>query len=192
VPSPASPAELLADLARVLARLGLPWYMFGAQAALLWGRPRLTTDVDVTVRLGDVDAETFVEALRLGGFDLRIVATPQFVRQTRVLPLVHVPSELAVDIVLSGPGLEDDFLARAVPMEIGGVGVPVISAEDLIVTKILAGRAKDLDDVRGVLDERGDSLKLEQIRTTLTLLQDALGQSDLVPLFEAEANRGRT
>ena len=183
------PADLLADLAHEFARLRVPWYVFGAQAALIWGRPRLTTDVDVTVRLGALDSRAFVSALQARAFDLRIVATPEFVQQTRVLPLVHQPTGLAVDVVLAGPGLEDDFLARAVTVEIGGSAVPIISAEDLIVTKILAGRPKDIDDIRGVLAERGGSLDLAQIRRTLEMLEEALGQDDLVPLFEAEVQR---
>jgi hypothetical protein len=47
---PAGLADLLADLAAALASLGLSWYVFGAQAALPWGRPRLTMDVDAIVR----------------------------------------------------------------------------------------------------------------------------------------------
>ncbi len=39
-------------LAGVLLKLRVPWYLFGAQSAIVWGRPRLTADVDVTVRLG--------------------------------------------------------------------------------------------------------------------------------------------
>lgn len=42
--------------------------------------------------------------------------------------------------------------------------MPVISAEDLIVTKILAGRPKDLDDVRGILLERLPQLEAELAR----------------------------
>ena len=44
-------AELLTDLGRALARLGVRWYLFGAQAAILYGVARLTADVDVTVDL---------------------------------------------------------------------------------------------------------------------------------------------
>ncbi len=62
----------------------------------------------------------------------------------------------------------------------------VISPEDLIVTKILAGREKDIEDVRSVLRERISSLALALIRATLALLEEALGQSDLRPLFEHE------
>jgi hypothetical protein len=54
----------------------------------------------------------------------------------------------------------------------------------MIATKILAGRSKDIDDVRGILRERLSDL--ERIRSTLTLLEEALGQSDLRPRFERE------
>ena len=191
MPSPPGSTELLVDLARALARLGVAWYVFGAQAALVWGRPRLTTDVDVTVRLGSLDGGEFVRELQAREFDVRIVATPEFVRQTRVLPLVHRPSGLAVDVVLAGPGLEDEFLARAVTVTIGGEPIPFISPEDLVVTKILAGRPKDLEDVRGVLSERGDPIEVDRVRRTLEMLEEALGQSDLLPLFDGEVARAR-
>jgi len=191
VPSPAGPAELLADLSRALRTLGVRWYVFGAQAVLIWGRPRMTADVDVTVRLESDDTTSFAAALQERGFRLRVSGTPEFVRQTRVLPLVHTASDMALDIVLAGPGLEELFLSRAVEFEIGGAPVPVISAEDLVVTKILAGRPKDIEDIRGVLRARGDTLDIDAARTTLRLLEEALGQGDLIPLFEAEIVRWR-
>ncbi len=67
--------------------------------------------------------------------------------------------------------------------------VPVLTAEDLIVTKVLAGRPKDVEDIRGVLAERGERLDLARIRDVLHMLEQALGQSDLVPQFEAELAR---
>jgi hypothetical protein len=185
VPSPAGPADLLADLAPALDAVGARWYVFGAQAALVWGRPRLTTDVDVTVK-SSVSTDLLVRALDAHGFRLRIDGTDTFIRTTRVVPLEHLASGLALDIVLAGPGLEDLFIERAVPIDVAGTVVPFISPEDLIVTKILAARGKDLDDVRGVLAERGPALDITLIRTTLSLLEDALGQSDLMPVFDQE------
>ncbi len=188
MPSPASPAELLSDLAVALNAVDAQWYVFGAQATLVWGRPRLTTDVDVTVRCR-IPTDDLVRALDTHGFSLRIDVADTFVRTTRVLPVEHRTSGLALDVVLAGPGLEDTFLERAVPIDVAGTVVPFISAEDLIVTKLLAGRQKDMEDVRGVLSERGSSLDLSRIRTTLDLLEDALGQSDLRPAFDTELAR---
>jgi hypothetical protein len=190
VPSPAGPAELLAALAAALDALGVRWYVFGAQAALLWGRPRLTADVDVTVKCS-LPTRELVGALEARGFSLRVDGTAEFIQATRVVPLEHRASGLALDVVLAGPGLEELFLERAVPVDVAGTVVPFISPEDLIVTKLLAGREKDIDDVRGVLSERGSALDIERIRTTLALLEQALGQSDLTPALERELERWR-
>jgi len=193
VPLSASVPDLLADLAAVLRALHLRWYVFGAQAAVLWGRPRFTGDVDVTVELSPENAMDLVEALRGGGFRLLISRDVEgFVARTRVLPFVHTRSSVPLDIVLAGPGLEEAFLDRAIAVPIGVVEIPFISPEDLIVTKVLAGRDKDLGDIRGILDERRERLDLAQIRQTLQLLEEGLGQSDLLRSFEQElANRRR-
>lgn len=183
-PSPAA-AELLADLASVFSQRGWRWYVFGAQAVDVWGRPRLSADVDVTLELaGEIPA--LLEALRTRGFASRISLDDDFIRRTRVVPLVHSGTGMPLDVVLAGPGIEEEFLARAIPVDVGGAKIPFISPEDLLVTKVLAGRPKDLEDIRGILRERGRELDLARVRTSLRILEQALGQSDLLPLFEAQ------
>jgi hypothetical protein len=182
-------SELLAALADVLRARGTRWYVFGAQAVILWGSPRMSADVDVTVEIAPEDAAGYVAAMERAGFRLRIRDVEGFVAQTRVLPFLHEATKLPLDVVLAGPGLEELFLQRARGVELAGQRIPVISPEDLIVTKVLAGRPKDLDDVRGILTERAKDLDLDQVRETLDLLEQALGQSDLRPLFDMELSR---
>ena len=71
-------------------------------------------------------------------------------------------------------------------MDFGGVVLPVISPEDLLITKIVAGRPKDLEDIRGILQERLPELDLLRVRRILDLLDDALGRRDLRPLFDEQ------
>jgi len=191
VPSPAVPSDAFTDLARALSKAGVDWYVFGAQATIIWGRPRLTSDVDITIRLGSLKLRALMDLMQSEGFQLRIATTPDFLQRTRVVPLRHRSTGLDVDLVLAGPGLEDGFLERAVAVTIGTTTIPVISAEDLIVTKILAGRSKDLEDVRGVLAERGDRISLDAVRQVLQMLETALGHSDLLPVLDAEIARWR-
>jgi hypothetical protein len=178
--------ELLKSLAGVLPVWCDGWYLFGAQAVGVWGVPRLSADVDITVRLRAPETTAFVNGMREAGFDLRVTDAEDFARRTRVLPFVHRDSGIPLDAVLAGPGPEEEFLSRARTVVIEGVSVPVISPEDLIVTKVLAGRPKDVEDVRGILGQRGGDLDLGHVRRLLALLEDALGQSDLLPLFEAQ------
>ena len=55
-------AELLHALAAVMAELNVRWYLFGAQAAIIWGSPRLSADADVTADLDPADVDRFIDA----------------------------------------------------------------------------------------------------------------------------------
>ena len=136
--------------------------------------------MDATVLLGDVSTEALVAALEDEGFELRI-NDPAFVAATRVIPVVHRPTGLPADIVLGGPGLEELFLSRASRRSVGGTQIPVVSAEDLIVMKILAGRDKDKEDVRAVVRAGQATLKLDTIRATIN--QPQLLRADLLVLY---------
>lgn len=182
--------EAVAALGRVLRKRGVAWYLFGAQAVIYWGRPRLSADVDITVLLPIGEARGLAAALREAGFSPLVEEVEEFVERTRVLPLEHRPTGLPVDIVFGGPGFEAEFLERAVPVEIGGEQVPIITPEDLLVTKILAGRPKDIEDARGILAVRGPALDLERTRSLLTILESALDRSDLVRELERLGREG--
>ena len=175
-------ADVIVALGRVLPRFG-PWYLFGAQAVSIFGVPRLSADVDVTVRLAEGSTEAFVAAMRDAGFDLQ-VPDADFVRRASVLPFVHLSTAMPVDVVLAASGLEDEFLQRARPIEIEGVPTPIIDREDLVIAKVLAGRPKDLEDARGLWKIHGADLDATRIRRVLALLEDALAQSDLLPAFD--------
>jgi hypothetical protein len=68
-------------------------------------------------------------------------------------------------------------------LDISGLRVPTITPEDLMVAKILAGRPKDIEDARGLWRARGSEMDAERIATLLLLLEEALAQSDLTPVF---------
>ena len=181
---PSRAVELLEALRSVFDRLGVRWYLFGAQAVIAYGAPRLTADADVTVELGDVSATRLVEELEGAGFLLRVRNVDEFVERTRVLPFVHDASGLPLDVVLAGPGPEELFLDRVRQVRFGDIEIPVISPEDLVAVKILAGRPKDLEDVLGILGARPGAIDLHQIRSTVRMLEKALDRGDMIPELE--------
>jgi hypothetical protein len=44
--------QLLEAIARGLERLSIPYMLIGGQAVLLYGEPRLTCDIDITLGAG--------------------------------------------------------------------------------------------------------------------------------------------
>ena len=194
MPSPASPiGELLAAVRAALEPFGIRWYLFGAQAAILYGAARLTADVDITLDVGPHRVEDVLAALEARRFAPRVGNAFAFVTETRVLPMVHGPTRIPVDLVLAGPGPEERFLERAEVRLIDGVPVPVAAPDDLVVMKVLAGRPQDLEDVVAILVAQGPQVDLERAIATLRLLEQALDRRDLVPRLEqarSEARRG--
>lgn len=187
VPLQPAALELLTALQPVLARWGR-WYVFGAQAVVVYGVPRLSADVDITLALEPDAPERFAGEMQAGGFALR-VADPEFVRRTRVMPFVHSATGMPLDIVLAGSGLEDEFLDRAVMTDLGTITVPVIDPADLLIAKLLAGRPKDVEDARALWHLHGGELDAIRVHRMLHLLEEALSESDLVSTFEALVQR---
>ncbi len=139
--------------------------------------------LDVTLELVPDDPERFAREMNAAGFALR-VEDEDFVRQTSVMPFVHLATAMPLDVVLAKSGLEDEFLDRARVMDLKGTSVRMIDREDLIIAKILAGRPKDLDDARALWRGHAPDLDADRITRILQLLEEALAQSDLLPAFE--------
>src|SRR4051794_11489826 len=106
-------AEALAAFRRAARRGGWRWYVFGAQAVVAYGRPRMTADVDVAVDLAGAKPSALVAELARAGLALRFPFGKRRLADARLLPVVHRATSLPVDVMITGPGLDDEFLARA-------------------------------------------------------------------------------
>jgi hypothetical protein len=153
-------------------------YLFGAQAAAVYGNRRVTVDIDITVDLGTLSIRALIDAMVSAGFAPRVSDALQLAQRARVLPVTHGASAMPLDVVLAGSGLEAEFLDRARELAIGALIVPVIAPEDLVIAKVLAGRPNDLADVEGVVAAQLPDLDLARVREVLGLLEAALDRSD--------------
>jgi predicted nucleotidyltransferase len=178
VVAPADPTELLRDLDRAMSTRRMRWYVFGAQAVMAYGRPRLTADVDAAIDAPDVTAAEFAGWLADYGFELRFPIDSR--PDAKLIPLVHRATAMPLDLLIASSELQEEFLARARRIDLGGVEVPVVTAEDLVAMKILAGRRKDLEDVRSVLLEQGAALDRDRVLGVLKRLEAETGDARLL------------
>lgn len=184
MPRRSANVELLADLDRLFRRRRVRWYVFGAQASVYYGRPRMTADVDVTVSVRGDQVAGLVRAMKDAGFAPRVDDVDAFVARARVIPFLHLRTRMPLDLVLAADEYEAQFLKRARRVDVGGVRIPMISPEDLIVTKVIAGRPHDLEDVKGVVDAVGRKLDRSRIRSLLREIEAILEDADLIGAFE--------
>jgi len=149
------------------------------------GVPRNTGDIDVTVESPRTGTRGLVDALTAHGLSLRDVGdVPTFIAQTRVIPALHTATDLPVDVVLAGPGLEEEMLARVVMRRIGRNNIPFVDTADLIALKVLAGRDKDLEDVRALLRASPADLSPDVARKRVAELGALIDDTTLVATFD--------
>ena len=94
-----------------------------------------------------------------------------FALLSRVVLLAN-ENDTPIDVSLAGMPFEKRMIERASVFEfIEGVCLRTVSAEDLIITKAVAGRGHDWVDVENVLIRQGDRLDWPVIERELTDLR---------------------
>jgi predicted nucleotidyltransferase len=147
---------LLKRIAVALADAGLPYMVFGGQAVLLYGEPRLTRDIDVTLGIDPSEVARVIGTIQGLGFQILTEKPEEFVRETLVLPAIEPESGVRIDFVFSLSRFEREAIERSRPIDVEGVSVQFVSLEDLLVMKLLAGRPRDLEDVASIVCKNRD------------------------------------
>jgi hypothetical protein len=68
-----------------------------------------------------------------------------------VLPCEEVDSSIRVDFIFSNSPYETEALTRVKRVRVGASKVSYAAVEDLIIHKLVAGRPRDVEDVRSIL-----------------------------------------
>jgi predicted nucleotidyltransferase len=148
--------DLIENIAGILDRLEIAYMIIGGQAVLLYGEPRLTRDIDITL---GANVDRFNDLLKLSE-ELNLTPAAQnvedFVKRTMVLPLIDKDTELRVDFIFSFTEYEKNAIERAKEFKIKNRPVKFASVEDIIIHKIFSGRPRDLEDIKGILEKNKD------------------------------------
>jgi hypothetical protein len=126
-----------------LARHGVRYLFIGKSAAILLGFPDTTQDADLFPATTESNGKALVAALADLGFALSPTESDAIVRGKDFVQLKNGPFDL--DLVFAPDGIErfEDAWARRVNVE----GFPVCHPDDIIASKIAAGRAKDRESL---------------------------------------------
>lgn len=182
-PGTPSPLTAVREVADFLESKGIPYVIIGGLAVQYWGEPRATRDVDVTVLVPEDSAEDFMqEATRR--FPPRLEDAVDFARRSRML-LLRTEDGVPIDMSLGIPGYEEAVMGRAVTVPWpGGGSIRLIGCEDLIIHKCVAGRPRDMEDVRTILERRRGRVDVAYVRKWLADFAALLPDKDIVGSFE--------
>jgi hypothetical protein len=140
------------DFVEMLAALsgaGAEFMVIGAHAVAVHGRPRATGDLDIWVRPTPANAECVWAALVGFGAPLHELTKADLVSDGLVFQIGVAPNRIDLLTTIGGVAF-DAAWPRRVNVSLWGLTVPVIGRDDLIRSKLAAGRPRDLADVDDV------------------------------------------
>ena len=122
------------------------YLVIGGIAAVLYGVPRATFDLDVLIEPSAQNAERLLKAMIDAGLGTGSLTTVEDLLSKEITIFTD---RIRLDVQTSTPGLVfEDAWARRVTMNYKGQALEVVSLRDLIASKRAAGREVDLQDVR--------------------------------------------
>jgi len=162
--------------------------IIGGQAVLLYGEPRLTRDIDITLGVNIDRLESLLAVVRDLSFKILPEDAAAFVRQTMVLPVLDESTGIRVDFIFSFTPYESEAIRRANKVKILDQDVCFAAVEDLIIHKIFAGRPRDIEDVQSVI-LKSRALDIPYIEKWLTAFDDASDDKQFLSTFRGIAER---
>lgn len=143
--------RLLKKIARQLKQASTPYMVIGGQAVLLYGEPRLTRDIDVTLGIGANESEKIRRIVSIIGLKILVKNSKEFVKRNMVLPAIEEKSGIRVDFIFSFSPYERQAIERGKDIKLGRTLVRFASLEDVVIHKVIAGRARDMEDIKSIL-----------------------------------------
>jgi hypothetical protein len=140
------------ELLRSFHAHGVKYLIVGGYAVSFHAQPRATKDLDIFIKADSENASAAYAALSAFGAPMEEITVEDLASPARFIRFGHPP--VAVDILCAIDGVDFDI---AWPRRIEGVidkatgdTAYFISKDDLISSKLAAGRARDLLDVEDI------------------------------------------
>jgi hypothetical protein len=142
------------DLLRLLTEKEAKFLIIGGYAVIHYAEPRYTKDLDVLIGTDPDNAKKVFQALIEFGAPMDNVTSQDFCTPEVFFQIGLPPNR--IDMIVTVPGVDfETAYTRRGTMSIGQMLVPVISRDDLIKAKLMAGRPQDLVDA-GLLAKGGE------------------------------------
>jgi len=148
----------LKQVTSFLEKERIPYMVVDGIANMIWGKTRLTQDLDITVLVKEEGVPDLIK--KLAKIVQILPADPlSFWQETRVLPVV-TSDRVRTDLIFARLPYEEAAIRRAKTAKVGKLSIKVCTAEDLIIHKIISERSRDLEDVEWIINRQ--SVRLDR------------------------------
>ena len=161
--------ELLQKVVSVLERLGIPYLITGSVAAMAFGEPRLTNDIDIVAAIDEKHVRDFLMSFPPDEFYISEETVREAILRQEQFNIIHPESGIKIDVIIKQDTPFDDSrfkrLHRIYPAE--SYQANFAAPEDVIIKKMeyykAGGSEKHLRDIAGILKISGEIVDWDYI-----------------------------
>ena len=152
-----------------LQQAHVPLAVMGGVAVSIWRHARATKDVDLLVGLRADEVNQLLPQLFRAGIHPKRLPPVIEIDDVHIVSLTCQPTEtlldIRIDLLLAESAFQKQALERAIPAELSppNEAVRVLTCEDLILFKLLAGRMIDRADAAYLLRENREELDFKYL-----------------------------
>lgn len=143
--------ETLSDLVSLFKALEIPYVIIGGLAVSLLSRPRLTQDVDGLIEISVSQLDVFLARGREFNLEPRLKDALDFAKKRHVILFRHRKSGIGIDLSLAILPFQKEMMRRSKKVRLGRLALRVPTPEDVVITKAVAHRPRDLGDIEALL-----------------------------------------
>jgi hypothetical protein len=176
--------EALDAVAQSLDEVDRLSMIIGGVALIASGIPRLTLNVDASIKAAGLSVEQLAASLLRRHIDPRVRDAEAFATARQVFLGVHRPSGIDVDVNLAWLPFEVEALEHSRTIDYAGVCIRIPRPDDLLIYKLVASRPQDVADAEGLLLLHGKTMNLRRVRRILTEFANALEDEERLNTLE--------
>ena len=142
---------VLSSLAEWFNNQKVSYAIIGGVAIGLIAQPRETHDIDAVAWIDLIDLPVLLTSAAQFGFVSRTTDPQSFAEKSRMVLLTHTETGISVDVSCGVLPFEREMIERSTEFKIDRLALKVATPEDLLITKAVAHRGKDLIDIENLL-----------------------------------------
>lgn len=162
-----SSAKVLREVTAALDQAGIPYMLTGSFASTLHGAGRATQDIDLVISATADQLRKF-ESVLPEHYHRDLTSALEALKHRSMFNILDMEYGWKIDLIFQKPGAyAQQAFSRRGPAESDGVPVTASTPEDLVISKLewakMGESLRQIDDVAGVLNVRGDQLDFPYI-----------------------------
>jgi len=172
---------------RVLKEAKIPHMITGGLAAIYYGCPRATYDLDLVVRLDETGARRLVKLASEARFRAHEQEVLEVIKVGNRF-VMESPEKYRVDFWMARTAFEQEAFARRRRVRIFYTLTWISSPEDIVIQKLRACRPRDIEDAQAILIRQRGKLDEGYLKKWASELGLARTMGELMERTEGGAN----